>query len=144
VVRWSRDYVLVPGITSPTYQITAADLGHRIRAVVFLRRPGYKQQVLPTRFTKVIRSTPTLRVSAVPGTRQMVLKAIVRAGGLPEYNGVLQVRTQGRVVRNVPVRHGVAKMTLTPLRPGTRTYRFWLPRTRLTERADVARRMTIR
>ena len=144
VVRWSRDYQLVPGLTTPTYRITAADLGHRIRAVVVIQKPGYERMILASPFTKVIRSTPTLRVSAVPGTKQMVLKAIVRASGLRTYNGVLQVRTQGRLIRNVPVRNGVAKMTITPLRAGVRTYRFWLPRTKLTERAEVLRRMTIR
>ena len=143
-VHWSRDWVLMPGVVSPTYRITAADLGHRIRAVVVVKRPGYKQKLVPTPFTRVIRSAPSLRVSAVPGSRQMVLKAIVRAAGLRTYNGVLQVRTQGRLVRKVPVRNGIAKMTVTPLRPGVRTYRFWLPRTKVTESATVARRLTIR
>ena len=46
-VRWSRDYALVPGATAATYRLTAADLGHRIRAVVYLDRPGYKQMVVP-------------------------------------------------------------------------------------------------
>ena len=67
-VRWSRDYALIPGATAATYRLTAADLGHRIRAVVYLDRRGYKQMVVPTGFTRVVKATPVLRVATTRGT----------------------------------------------------------------------------
>ena len=143
-IAWTRGYQRVPGATGATYRLTAADLGHRVRAVVYLKRPGYKQLVLPTPWSRVVRTTPVLRISATPGVNRLVLRATARATAVRDLNGILQVRARGKVIRKVAVRHGVASATLTGLRTGTRTYRFRLLRTAATEADVVVRRLTIR
>jgi len=55
----------------------------------------------------------------------------------------MQLRTQGRLVRTVPVRKGAATATVTGLPSGRRTYRFWMLGTSTTLRGLVERRVTI-
>jgi surface antigen len=143
-IRWQRARAYVPGATSPTYRLTAADLGKRLRAVVILRRPGYEQMVLVTPITRVVRSPAVLRVAATPGHRRLALRATARAAGVPDLNGVLQVRSHGKLLRSVTVRHGVAAATVTGLPVGKRTYRFRLMTTATTLHADVVRRINVR
>jgi surface antigen len=143
-VQWMRGYARVPGATAATYRITAADLGHPIRALVVVNRPGYKQLVLHTPWTRVIRTTPILRVTAHPGQKRLSFRATARASGVRALNGVIQVRARGKLVRQVRLVHGVVSATLTGLRPGIRTYKFRLARTAISESEMVARRLKIR
>jgi surface antigen len=143
-IRWERARTYVAGARSSTYRLTAADLGRRLRAVIVLKRPGYERQVLTTPITRVIRSRAVLRVAATPGHRRLALRATARALGVPDFNGVLQVRSHGKLLRSVPVRHGVAAATVTRLPVGKRTYRFRLMTTTKSLHADVVRRIVVR
>ncbi len=143
-VQWMRGYARIPGATAAAYRITAADLGHPIRALVVVSRPGYKQLVLHTSWTRVIRTTPVLRVSARPGLKRLSFRATARASGVRALNGVIQVRARGRLVRQVRMVHGSASATILRLRPGVRTYKFWLVSTATTKSDVVARRVKIR
>jgi hypothetical protein len=142
-VRWSRDYTLVPGATAASYRLTPADLGHRIRAVVYLDRRGYQRMVVPTAFTRVVRSTPVLRVATTRGHQRLAVRATVRATWLPSFDGTLQVRSAGKLLRQIPVRDGVAAATVTGLPVGTRTYRFVLVSTARSTAEVVVRRIAI-
>ena len=139
-VRWSRDYALVPGATAATYRLTAADLGHRIRAVVYLDRPGYKQMVVPTAFTRVVRATPVLRVATTRGHQRLAVRATVRAAWLPNFDGTLQVRSAGKVLRQVPVRDGVRRDDRHRAARSARgpTGSCWCPRPRARPRSSYA------
>ena len=143
-VQWMRGYARVPGATAATYKVSSADLGHPIRARVVVSRPGYRQLVLHTPWTRVIRTTPVLRVTTKPGLKRLSFRAVARASGVRDLNGVVRVRARGKLVRQVRLVHGVANATLTGLRPGIRTYRFRLVRSAITEGETVARRVKIR
>ena len=85
-----------------------------------------------------------LHVSVQPGTNRLTFRATVSAAGVRSINGVVKVRARGKLIRTVRLRNGVASATLTGLRHGARTYRFRVPVTASTQRALVARRVTIR
>ena len=143
-VQWRRGGTPVRGATGPTYRVTGADLGHSVRARVRVTRPGYTPLVARSPWSRRIRTKPVMRVSVQPGANRLTFRATVSATGVRVLNGVVKVRARGKVIKTVPLRHGVAQATLTGLRHGTRTYRFRLPITAATQRALVARRVTIR
>ena len=132
-IRWMRGKTRIPGAKASTYRLTNADLGHRMRAVVLVNRPGYRQMVLRTSWTPFVRTTPAVRMSTIPGAERLNLRVTMRAAGLSGVNARVQVRTGGELVRVVPIRAGAASTTLTGLRPGTRVYKFRIPATDSTE-----------
>jgi surface antigen len=143
-VRWSRGYTLIRGATGATYRVTAADLGHRLRAVVYLDRRGYKEMVLPSSWTGTVRANPVLGVATTPGHRRLAFRATVRSAWIPNLDGVLQVRSAGKLLRQVAVRDGVAAGTITGLPVSTRSYRFRLVSTSKYAGDVVVRRIAIR
>ncbi len=143
-IRWSRDYRVVPGATATTYRLTPADLGHRIRAVVILDRRGYRQLVVPTSFTPLVRTTPVLRVATRPGHKRLAFRVTARAPWLPDLDGILKVRSRGKLLRKVAVHHGTAAGTITRLRVGRRIVRFRLVTTSKTTARSVVRHIRIR
>ena len=143
-IRWMRGKTRIPGAKGSTYRLTNADLGHRMRAVVLVNRPGYRQLVLRTSWTPFVRTTPTVRMSTIPGPQRLNLRVTLRAAGLSGANARVQVRTGGELVRVVPIRGGAASATLTGLRPGTRIYKFRIPATDSTNPVVITRRLTIR
>lgn len=143
-VQWFRSGVAVPGATRTTYRVTTADLGSRMLAQVRLTRPGFTPLTRRTASTRIVRATPVLRVSATPGVRTLAVTASVRATGVSSVKGTLQVRSQGKLIRAVPVTAGVARTTVTRLPSGTRTYRFWFLTSPKVSSGVVAQRLTIR
>ena len=142
-IRWVRGSKRVPGATAPTYKLSTADLGHRVRAVVILNRPGYAQMVLHTPWTRVVRTAPVIRLSTTPGHKRLTFRATVHGRGTTDVNGLIRVRSHGKLIREVRLRHGVASATLTGLKPGLRTYTFRVPATMTTEFGMVTRRVRV-
>jgi len=142
-IRWSRDYQHVPGATARTYRLTPADLGHHLRAIVYLDRPGYQRMIVRTAFTPVIRSTPRIRVVTTPGHQRLAFRVGARATWVPDLEGTLQIRSRGKVLRQVAVHHGSAAGTITGLHTGARKYRFRLMTTSKTTPVVVVRRIKI-
>lgn len=142
-VQWFRGGVAVPGATGTSYRLTTADLGSRMLAQVRLTRPGYTPLTRRTASTWIVRAIPVLRVSAKPGLRTLAVTASVGATGVSSVTGTLQVRSQGKLIRAVPVRAGTARITVTRLPSGTRTYRFWFLTSPQVWRGMVAQRLTI-
>ena len=126
-VRWVRGNKRVPGATAPTYHLSSADLGHRIRAVVTLERPGYEPMVLRTPWTRVVRTSPVIRLSTTPGHKRLAFRATVHGRGTTDVNGLIRVWSHGTLIREVRLRQGAASATLTGLKPGVRTYKFRVP-----------------
>lgn len=142
-VQWLRAGVPVSGATGPTYQLTAADLGSRISARIRLARPGYTPVTTRTVATTPVKSPPTIRVTTWPGRGQLTVSASVTATGVRPVPGVLQVRWDGQVLKQVPLVNGVARTTVTGLPRGQRTFRFRFPTTAKVSWGVVARRTTI-
>ena len=108
-----------------------------------LTRPGYDPLVTRTTWSSVVRSGPAIKVTAQPGTRRLAVTATVTASGVPSLDGVLRVRSRGKLLKQLVLRDGVAKGTVTGLRPGTRTFRFRVPATSKVSYGAVARRIKI-
>lgn len=143
-VLWRRANVVVPGATAEDYQVTAADLGSRILAQVLVAKPGYTPVIRRSFSTDVVRAPSSIRLAATPGTGSLTLTATVLATAVPSVEGVLQVRSRGRLLGSVPVDAGRAIATVTGLPRGTRTYRFRLLTTSTVLGGTVERRLTIR
>ena len=93
----------------------------------------------------MVRAKPRIAVSATPGVGRLAVTAKVVATGVPAVTGTLQVRSRGKVLRELPVRNGVARATLGGLPHGTRKYRFKVvATTTLQERSLLDRRIRIR
>ncbi len=142
-VQWLRAGVPVTGATGPTYRLTAADLGSRISARVGLTRDGYTPLTARTVSTAPVKSQPTIRVTTLSGRARLTVTATVTAPGVRPVPGVIQVRWRGRVLKQVPLRNGVAKATVTGLPRGLRTFRFRFPTTAEVASGMVERRTTI-
>jgi hypothetical protein len=142
-IEWLRGGQVVNGATGPTYRLTAADLGSHIGVRVQLTRPGYDTLTTRTTWTPVVRSKPVIKVTTQPGTGRLAVTATVTATGVPSLDGVLRVRSRGKLLKQIVLRDGVAKGTVTGLRPGTRTFRFRVPATTKVSSAMVARRIKI-
>jgi surface antigen len=142
-VEWLRGGRVVQGATGPTYRLTAAVLGSRVGVRVRLTRPGYDAMTTRTSWTPVVRATPVIKVTTQPGTRRLAVTARVTAPGVSSLDGVIRVRSRGKVLKEIAVRDGVATATVTGLPPGTRTFRFRLPTTDKVSSGVVARRIRI-
>ncbi len=142
-VQWLRAGVTVPGATGRTYRLGIADLGHRLSVKVRVTRPGYTPLSARTFSTSVVRAKPRISVSAISGVSRLVVSATVVASGVPAVTGTLQVRSGGKVLRELPVRNGVARATLVGLPHGTRTYRFQVVATTTLQGALIDRRIRI-
>jgi surface antigen len=142
-VQWLRRGVPVPGATSSTYRLTTADLGSRVLAQVTVTRPGYATLTTRTVSSPTVRARPLIRVATAPTRGRLAVYADVTANGVRPVTGAIQIRSRGRLLRQVPLSNGVARATLTGLPRGTRTYRFVLPSTYRVEGGAVARRIRI-
>lgn len=143
-VRWSRNYARIPGATTRNYRVSYADLGHRVRAVVIVKRAGYRPLVLKTDFSRIVRTKPGMRLVTRVSGHQVAFRATVKAYGIKQYNGVLKVRSGGKVIRTIRVVNGVAAGTLTRQPTGRHSYRFKLPLALKTQAHVVKRTITIR
>jgi hypothetical protein len=110
---------------------------------VRVTRPGYTPLSARSFSTTVVRAKPRLAVSAVPGVSRLAVNATVVASGVPAVTGTLQVRSGGRVLQELPVRHGIARATLVGLPHGSRVYRFQVLSTSTLQPALLERRIRI-
>jgi len=142
-VQWMRASLPVAGATGLRYQVTAADAGSRLLAVVTVSRPGYKTLRTRTTWSPVVRATPVIRVSTTRGKHRLAVYATVTATGVRPVQGVLQVRSHGKLLSQVPLRYGVARATVIRLPSGARTFRFRYVTTAKVAGGVVKRRITI-
>ena len=143
-IAWRRSGVVVPGAGLRTYRLTSADLGSRLEAEVTVSEAGLDPVTLRTPPSTLVRAVPVLRSVLTPGRRALTFRLDVTAPGVTSVEGTVQLRTRGRLVRTVPVRHGVATATVTGLPRGTRTYRLWMGATSTTLPGLTRHRVTIR
>ena len=98
---------------------------------------------MPTSFTPVVRAKPFLQVATTPGHKRLTFRATARAAWLPNLNGYLQVRSHGKLLRQVTLRKGVAAGVITGLPVGKSVYRFRLVSTAKTSARAVVRSIRI-
>ncbi len=118
--QWRRGTTPIAGATSPTYAVTAADLGSTLSVVVTATRAGY----LPGSFT-----TANLPVAKLPSTTTLKSKKKVRAGkpvrvvlgvlvdGLAP-GGTVTVLDGTRTLKTVPIASGSRTLKVKGLKPG--------------------------
>jgi surface antigen len=120
---WLRDGVPL-GATAPTYQLTAADVGHQISAQVRLAKGNYlgKVQVVPV---GLVRTTPTVTVKAAGRVRKAVVSVRVSAPGAGRPPGEVIIRI-GKVKTTARLKDGRVRVVVPNLEPGKRlvTVRF--------------------
>ncbi|CUR59825.1 CHAP domain containing protein [metagenome] len=123
-VRWVRNGELLPDTGESTYQLTAADLGSRIRARVSISKPGYTTLDTRTLTSTRVLATSRLRAQASsPHPGRARFDITVAAPGIDDVTGVVRVRAEhGKLVGEVTLRHGVGHIVLTDLPAGRATY----------------------
>lgn len=119
-VQWYRGGTPVPGATSTTYAVTAADLGERLSARMTLSRPGYTTREVSSSRTARVKTPATLDVRTHNREHRLRLRALVDAPGVDDVAGMLRITFRGEVVKQVPVRAGTATTVLRGLPPGAR------------------------
>jgi hypothetical protein len=143
-VQWLRGGRPVPGATEPGYRISAADLGRRLSAEVRYVRDGYTTVTRETAPSRRAKAVPRLRAVLRRGAGRLDVEARVSAAGVPALDGVLRVRSRGRLLAEVPVHDGAATAALTNLSAGTRTVRLVLLATETVARGVLERQVTVR
>jgi hypothetical protein len=142
-IQWIRNGVPVSGATAPTYRVGAADIGARLLAQITLTRPGYQTLTTRTAYSSLVRAIPVLRVATAPGQGRLAVYASVGAAGVRPVNGVVQIRSRGKLLATAVLTNGVARASVARLPHGVRAYRFLYPSTAKVEGASVTRRVRI-
>lgn len=142
-VQWLRRGVPVPGATGTAYRMTVADIGSRLLAQVTVTKPGYQMLTTRTDISSFVRTRPLIRVSTAPTKGRLAVYAAVTATGVRPVTGAIQIRSRGKLLRQVTLSDGIARAALIGLPRGARTYRFVLPSTYRVEGGAVARRIRI-
>ncbi len=140
---WLRGDEVVPGATGRSYDVAAADLGHRLTVRVDLTHPGYRDESLPLGPDATVTTVPTLRVDAEGRAGKAVVKLRVTAPGVEDVGGRATVRIAGREVSGRVV-DGRLRVVVTRLEPGARTVRVSYQGTDLVEAARATGRVRVR
>ncbi|QNN53457.1 CHAP domain-containing protein [Nocardioides mesophilus] len=143
VVEWQRDGARIDGATAPTYQLTAEDLGARIRGVLTYARPGYTPLRTRTAATGVVRSEPVMRLRAVPGTGKVKVVVKVSAAAVAPVEGLVRIWSGGRLLAQLPLVEGRARSVTRDLPAGERTLRVRYLGSRTVAAADGSSVVTI-
>lgn len=118
--QWKRGAAAIPGATSSTYVVSAADLGQTLAVTVTATRPAYAPAVFTTSALPVAKlpSTTTLRgpKKVRAGAPVRLVLGVVVDGFAPD--GVLTVTDGSRKLKSTKIASGTKKLKLTKLKPG--------------------------
>jgi surface antigen len=119
---WLRDGKPVEGRTGPTYQLTSADVGHKISVRLDFARRSYRSLSRTLSAGGPVTTAPKVTVKAAGQPGRAVVRVRVWAPGAPKPGGqaMLQVGTAKQTVQIV---QGYAKVVVGDLRPGKRAVR---------------------
>ncbi len=128
-VQWLRGGSAVDGATATTYPVTAADLGQRLRALVRYTDDTGSTVTTLTPTTRLVRAQTTIDAQLTsPRHGRVRVVAQVKAPGVDEVAGLLQVRWAGKLLKQVRLRHGGVRTVVTGLPGGTRrVYLHYVP-----------------
>ena len=118
---WSRDGIPISGATTPTYDLTDADVGRTIAAEVVVAKPRYRSVVRTFDFGQT-----TTMATLAPATRGRKRKAAVRVrvsapGTVP--SGPVTVKV-GKTTATADLVDGAARVVLESIKPGKRTVKI--------------------
>jgi surface antigen len=128
---WLRDGAQI-GAYAGTYQLTAADVGREISAVVRLVKSNYLERVerVPV---GLVRTTPTVAVKAAGKQRKAIVSVLVAAPGAARPPGEVVV-TIGEAKVTVKLKEGRARVVVPDLEPGKRLVKVLFTGTTVVEK----------
>ena len=106
VVQWTRDGHPIDGATTASYELTNADLGHRVRARVQWVRDGYTTLVLWSPRPHLVRTVPTVDVDLEKGDGRLTFTTTATAKGLDAVPALVRIRQSGDVLAEKNLRDG--------------------------------------
>lgn len=121
--QWFRSSKAVAGGSRSTYKLTTADRGKIIAVRVTGKKTGYTALARTTKSTAVVRSTPSVTVSAKPGASKVGFAITVKASGVIP-SGRVTIKDGTKVVKTLTLRKGKASVTLTKQKIGSHIYSF--------------------
>jgi len=121
------------GARAPTYQLTAADVGHQLSAQIRLAKATYLERIeeVPV---GLVRTPSTVKVKAAGKRGKAVVNVLVAARGAERPPGEVVVRI-GRVKVTAPLREGRARVVVRELSPGRRLVKVLFTGTTVVEKS---------
>ena len=121
--QWFRGGKAVAGGSRTTYKLTTADRGKAIAVRVTGKKAGYTSRAMTTKSTAVVRLTPSVTVSAKPGTAKVAFVITVKASGVTP-SGKVTIKDGTKVIKTLTLSKGKASSTFTKLKKGNHAYSF--------------------
>jgi hypothetical protein len=118
--RWYRDSAPIAGATSPTYDVTAADLGHRIHVVVSMDADHWVSRSKRSPATDAVRTKPQLHAHTSMRSGRVFLRLDVTSPGVSSPHGAVRVLRGSVVLGRFHVTDGHGSKLLAHMRHGTR------------------------
>ena len=122
--QWRRDGVAIPGATSPTYTVLAADAAHSLSFAVTATREGYAPGSATSEAVAVTKTASRTQLSLITKTvkkgKKAVLKIVLTASGAKPA-GSVKVYDGAKLLKGYSVRvadNGVRIVKLPVLKPG--------------------------
>jgi surface antigen len=117
--RWYRGPDPIHGARDATYQVRAADVGHRLHVVVTMRAPNWTPVVRRSTATDHAVSVPTLDVTTTISNGRVHLQLDVHTPGFASPSGDARVLLGSRGLGRFLVLDGRGEQLLARLLPGT-------------------------
>jgi len=117
-IQWMRGGTPIPNATGPTYKVTASEIGELVSAHVTASRAGYAPTTVASRPTVRVRMIPRIKVIKAATKHGLRLRVVLSARLLRVVEGKVVVRVMGGYRQVVVLRHGVARFTVTGVKPG--------------------------
>ncbi|MCW2785615.1 MAG: Cna protein B-type domain protein [Marmoricola sp.] len=111
-LQWLRNGAAIPSATGSTYRTTSSDLGKQLSVRVTYSATGYTTTTRTSTRTAVVKTQPTLSISAAGGKTKSTFTIRVNAPGAPNATGVVQLRSNGKVVAQGRLSNGQVKISL--------------------------------
>ena len=144
-ITWRREGTVQEGVEGTDYQLSRDDLGSHVSAVVTLTRPGYTPLTLTAARTALVKTEPKLRVRTTRPRRGVVTMVLrMRAPGVDEVAGTVQIISRGEVLKELVLRHGTRSTKLRHLASGPQKFKIRYLATRTVTATSVKRKLTVR
>jgi surface antigen len=145
-VEWLRDGAVVDGVAGTAYELTPEDLGRRIVGRITYTRPGYTPLTVRTAPTAAVRTVSVMSVDVTPGARIGRIKVVANltAPGPEVVEGVVRIRSGGKLLAEVPLVEGRAAKRLSGLPSGKRQVRVRYVGNPMTTSAESVETVRIR
>lgn len=117
--QWLRDGVEIPGATGATYDVTADDLGARLKVRVSLSRRNYLPRTEHVVLDETVTTRPTIGVNTTAKVHKAVVGVHVTAPGVEPVDGEVVV-VLGKQQQTVSLSDGRARVVFDGVAAGER------------------------